>query len=167
MSTTEAPTPPSHMDELIHYVQTATVAYRKGDVVKEEVVEDIKVVTIDNFPAEPEEAKTVDCHFITVGATEALGEHTPASFYGLVLANEHNGIFAPMTAEDWARGPSYIAIGGWLGDQTLALQFMALAELHGMGKVVIPSMLGLTGEKADAAAGSGYVLLTGLKDPST
>jgi hypothetical protein len=76
------------------------------------------------------------------------------------------GIFATMTPERWANGPSYLEIGGWIGDQSDAFKFMACVQAHGLGEVITPKRLHITDEvQANTMAGLGYVLLSGLKNP--
>jgi len=146
------------MSALREFVQQATVVYRHGDVVK--FAGD--VVSIDAFPESPRET-VVDCHFIDVGFTDAVSTRTAREFYALV-ADAEIGEFGSISMERLAAGPSYIEIGGWVGDQTLAFQFMALCEYYHLSKVITPNSLGITGQPlADSLAGSGYVMLAGFK----
>lgn len=154
------------MNALQDYLQRATTVYRKGDVVSfEPRGSHVDVVVIDAFPALPEGlTTTIDCHYVHVGFTEALAELSHQEFYDLV-ASATEGVFQYMHISDWSSGPSYISIGAWLGDQTLAFQFMACVQAHGLGKVITPASLGVTGERGEAMAGAGYVLLSGLNEP--
>ena len=163
MSSTASP-----FSRLHDYIDDATIVYRKGEVLSETTVNGLRVVTIDNFPALPEGLKTgVDCHFVTVGFTEKLAEWDHQEFYDAVIA-AGQGSYVTMTKEIWAQGPSYITIGAWIGDQTTAFRFMACVQAHGLGRVLTPATLGITDPAAaDASAGGGMVMLTGLKDPST
>jgi hypothetical protein len=147
-----------NLTELIDYVQRATVVYRKGDVVKEQGT----VTVVDAFPAKPADADVVDCHFVTMGFTEAADTLTASEFRDAVVANPQ-GEFTNLTEADFATGPSYIAIGGWVGDQTLALRFMALGVHHGLWDIITPKRLGIDGPLADQMAGDGYVMTTGIK----
>jgi hypothetical protein len=152
----------TQMHDLQDYVARSTCVYRKGDVVKTEGA----VTTIDAFPALPEGLDTaVDCHFVHVSFTEALAELSHREFYDLILSAKE-GVFQLMNLSDWAKGPSYIAIGAWIGDQTVALQFMACVHAHGLGNIITPGRLGISGAMADQMAGSGYVMLTGLQEPA-
>lgn len=151
---------------LLQYVKSATVLYRKGEVVKETDVGPVHVVRIDNFPALPQGlTTTVDCHFVHVGFTEALAQWDHQEFYDAVIKAEL-GFFRNMGIGNWEAGPSYIEIGGWIGDQSDAFRFMGCAQAHGLAEVITPARLHITDEeKAEYMAGMGYVLLTGLKDP--
>lgn len=155
---------PTPLNELIDYVERATVTYRKGDVVKVSNSTALRVITIDAFPALPEgDTTTIDCHFVEVGFTEALAEHTHEEFAAMILAAA-DGEFARLTAKDWAGGPSYIAIGGWIGDQGRAFQFMAMCVAHGLADAVItPERLHITGAEAEHLAGLGLVMLAPMR----
>lgn len=52
----------------------------------------------------------------------------------------------------------YMEIGGWIGDQGAALQFLGLGHLLGVWKLFTPAALGLSGDQALQMAGSGYVI---------
>lgn len=150
---------------LAHHVEVATVVYRKGEVIRVQQEGPVTVVTVDAFPTRPELAKTIDCHFVSVGFTEEAASLSHREFYDSVLAC-CEGTFQQMRLSDWATGPSYIAIGAWIGDQTLALAFMALGELHGLWHVITPATLHVTDPgKANALAGIGYVMVSGLTEP--
>lgn len=152
----------SAMETLVQHIQQATKPYRKGDVVKV----DGGVVSIDAFPARPDTAMVVDCHFITVGFTEAAAiPHV--EFYRMVRdACADRGQFADLSLDDLRTGPSYITLGGWLGDQTLALDFMALGALHGLWDVVTPARLHISEPEASRMAGMGFVMISGLREPA-
>jgi hypothetical protein len=145
---------------LVYYVRRSTVVYRKGEVIKEQD----GAVTIDDFPAQPDTRQVVDCHFVTVGFTEYAPTWTHRQFYDTIAANPV-GQWATIPAERFEGGPSYIEIGGWIGDQTLALQFMALGELHGLWQVMTPAVIGATGQMADELAGRGMIMINGFKEP--
>jgi hypothetical protein len=59
-------------------------------------------------------------------------------------------------------GPSYIEIGGAIGDQGLALQLIGLGELVGLWTVVTPATVFFEGAEADEMAGRGFVMCSGL-----
>lgn len=145
-------------------VRQQTVVYRKGEVVKEhEVGKAVRVISIDAFPEAPYHGVLVDVFFVEVGFTEAavpeIGSGKGQFVEALKAAIADGGEFLNLTAEDLAKGPSYITYGGWLGDQTLALQFMALVKFYEMGEVILPSTIGITDEKEAARlAGQGFVM---------
>ena len=148
------------MTDLVEYVVLSTEVYRKGEV----VTMSGQVVTIDAFPAQPATRHTVDCHFVTVGFTEHAPSWSHQQFSDAILACPR-GEFRDMPLERWQGGPSYIEIGGWIGDQTLALRLMALGQEHDLWDVITPALFGITGAEADVLAGNGLVLVSGIRQP--
>lgn len=59
-------------------------------------------------------------------------------------------------------GPSYIAMGGELGDQGAAFQLFALGHVLELWRLVTPITIGMTGKDAIDAAGVGWVMITGF-----
>jgi hypothetical protein len=149
----------SPIQSLAEVVREQTEVFRKGEVVKDSRAPGFRVTTIDAFPESPgERVVQVDCHFVTVGFTEAATDRQ-AFLDAREKAMADHGEFADIDAARMAAGPSYIEIGGWIGDQTLAFQFMALSEFHEVGKVITPRLLGAPEAMWDQLAGGGYVLL--------
>lgn len=153
------------IEALAAVVREQTAVYRKGEVVTEsDVPADLHlgsrmhVVSIDAFPSTPERGRLIDMHFVNVGFTEAAADRD-GFLDALRKALADHGEFSDLDAATLAGGPSYIQLGGWLGDQTLALQFMALCEFHEIGKVLTPATLRLDGPMADKAAGLGWVFV--------
>jgi hypothetical protein len=60
-------------------------------------------------------------------------------------------------------GPSYIELGGVVGDQGVALRLCALGEVLGFWKVMTPESMGFSGEEAQSLAGKGMVMITGFR----
>jgi hypothetical protein len=54
---------------------------------------------------------------------------------------------------------SYIELGGWLGDQGIALEYMALGTLLGDFTLITPKILPLPKDLQDQMAGSGMVTI--------
>jgi hypothetical protein len=153
------------VEELIDYVLRSTRVYRVGPRVRKEG----RIVTVDDFPPVPAEGESegeeiIDLFFVKVGFTEAVEARTATEFYDLVVSAAEKGAGA-MNVSVLRGGPSYIALGGWLGDQTLAFQYLALGAYHGLWDVVTPSTLGITGSAAMDIAGRGMVMASGLRDP--
>ena len=101
---------------------------------------------------------TVDLEFLKVSMVP-LTFPTAEELRGLVKA--HQGEFNQMDPYD-GQEHGYMEIGGWIGDQGLALQFMALSELLGIGDVLTPTkILGpkIPVELRQQAAAAGYVTL--------
>lgn len=59
-----------------------------------------------------------------------------------------------------AGGPSYIEVGGELGDQGMALRLFAVGEVLKLWTVITPTTLGLEGEQARTLAGRGLVMMS-------
>lgn len=146
--------------DLNEVITEQTLPFRKGEEVRVEEKDGITVVTIDGFPPSPSHGKLIDLCFIQVGFSEAAADKE-----AFVKATKNAllpgaGEFSDMDAKTLADGPSYITLGGWLGDQTQALLFMALCEFHGLGKVLTPAALGITDqEQALELAGRGMVMV--------
>jgi hypothetical protein len=62
-----------------------------------------------------------------------------------------------------AAGPSFIEVGGAVGDQGTALQLFALGKVLGLWDVITPAAFGLTGTEARRMAGLGLVMMTGYR----
>lgn len=142
---------------------SCTLPIRKGEEVTTKKGGPIEVVTVDMMPsmAEVEDTKLnndmemVDCHFLTVGVHLENAAARREEFIEQIN-NWPNGY------SDLSTGPSYIAVGGTLGDQGLAFQMFALGEVLGLWKVITPKGLGIGDpERADRLAGMGYVMMSG------
>lgn len=82
----------------------------------------------------------------------------PARFRELIEANPA-GDFCELNPFD-GKEHSYIEIGGWIGDQGLALQFMGLGELLGLWGVMHPGkIMPADHPLAKEMAGAGMVSL--------
>jgi len=83
----------------------------------------------------------------------------PSAEHLIELVEAHHGEFnacAPLDGKDH----SYIELGGWIGDQGLALQLMGLGVLLGLWNLLSPyTMLGecVTQDLAEKMAGSGFL----------
>lgn len=107
----------------------------------------------DKAPDRPAPAHSVDVHFFWVSA---IGDPTKEDLLRLLEAH-----YPEM--ERLRKGPSYIEIGGALGDQGLALRLIGLGQLVGLWTAITPKTLRLTGEAADELAGRGFVMAGGMK----
>jgi len=83
---------------------------------------------------------------------------TAEAFADAIRAAE-KGYHADEPVERLAGGPSYIELGGWIGDQGLAMAFMALGNHLGLWEVVTPQTLGIEGEQADQMMGMGFIMI--------
>jgi hypothetical protein len=97
------------------------------------------------------EGHTVDMAFFNVAKR---GEATLEEFER--LTNEHKGDFCNVNPFD-GREHDYLELGGWLGDQGLAMQYMALGVLLHKFVLLSPAMLGISGPRAVELAGTGFL----------
>ena len=169
-----------NLDRLYQILRETTAQLRKG----EEVEGDPQLVgavknfkggdNIDELPggsvhiyAMPHESQAkdgiekVDLHFIVVGVDKAKAE---------AHKDELVGILKDWPSEAWGNpipkleeGPSYIHVGGAIGDQGAAFQLFALGKVLGLWDIITPAKLGITGEQANQMAGMGFVMVDGFK----
>lgn len=75
------------------------------------------------------------------------------------LIEEHNGLYCPLDPWD-GQEHSYLEVGGWIGDQGLALMLMGLGKLLGLWPIMTPKMLpGLDKGAIDQLAGAGMITI--------
>lgn len=146
--------------DLFEILQSTTRVYRKGDVVKDKRRGDLRVVTIDGFPAVDEAAAEevlIDVHFV-VGVNKQAALERQAELEAWLISYPE--------PERLSGGPSYIELGAVIGDQTAALQLIALGAL-GAWEVLTPERLGITGPMAVELAGQGLVMMSGWPRPAS
>lgn len=146
--------------DLNEIVRLSTVMLRKGEAVTEETSNGVRTVHFWMMPhgdAAPAEMPKIDVHFFRVGILPEVEALKPA------LVTALNGYPEP---ERLAGGPSYIELGGELGDQGRALQLIALGGYLHLWTVITPAALGIDGDLADEMAGSGYIMLSGYRPVS-
>lgn len=102
-----------------------------------------------------QEIEKVDCHFITVGVNKIKAEAYKDKLVAILKTYPR--------PERLAAGPSYIEVGGEIGDQGTAFQLFALGKVLGIWDVITPAKLGITGPEADQMAGMGLVMISGFK----
>lgn len=160
-----------NFDKLYDILRETTVQLRKGEVLEgtPETIEAIRagkkaeeipggVVEFFGMPHENEakpEIEKVDLEFIVVGVDKAKAENNKAELISLLDTYPD--------PEQLAGGPSYIAVGGTIGDQGAAFQLFALGKVLGLWNVITPKALGFDGEEARQMAGAGYIMITGYK----
>lgn len=95
---------------------------------------------------------TADVYFFQVAATQDADADTLCRLIG-----EHKGTFNECDPLDRCEH-SYIELGGWIGDQSLALMLMGLGTVLGLWRMLTPKMLpGLDKGLMDQMAGQGMV----------
>lgn len=101
----------------------------------------------------PEGKQLVDVVFFKVLVNKEPAEHH----------RQHLTDFLDTLPSDVMKGgPSYIHLGGLIGDQGMALQTMGLGEALGLWKVITPRTLGFSGdEEVKELAGRGLVMISG------
>ena len=109
------------------------------------------------FTEAPPDEVRADVHFVEIAPTADFPDQE--DLVAMVQGAFGEGEYGTMRAADLSGGPSYIALGGWLGSQELALMLIGAVELAGLAKAITPKLLGMTGEVADQMAGSGLVML--------
>jgi hypothetical protein len=138
-------------------LRETTVSLRKGAERTEEDKGNVRVTHLYLMPHadEVKDVEKVDLHFIVVGVktAEALNHHD--EFVSLVATYPD--------FERFKQGLSYIELGGVIGDQEAAFQFMALGKVLGLWSLITPEVLGITGSAADMLAGQGLVMISGYK----
>lgn len=107
----------------------------------------------DKEPDREAPQHSVDVHFFWVSAKN---NPTKEELLGLLQAEYPN-------MERLRAGPSYIEIGGEIGDQGLALQLIGLGKLVGLWNAITPALLGCTPEQASEMAGRGFVMAGGIR----
>lgn len=98
---------------------------------------------------------TADMMFFEVSAKNGAD---PEKLRELVKGN-HGGVFGSVDMFD-GQEHSYLEVGGWIGDQGLALMLMGLGTVLGLWKLLTPkTLLGntLPKELQMQMAGQGYV----------
>lgn len=146
------------LDELLTIIRDTTTMTRKGPAVSEAVSEaGIAVMTIDAMPPTPESVAGqhhADVHFVVVVVDM---EKAKAARPRLIE------ILSGFQDVQFARGPSFITIGGALHDQGDALLLLGLGEALRLWSVITPAKMGMHGENGDRMAGSGFVMSDGFR----
>lgn len=158
-----------NLSRLYEILGETTTQLRKGDVFEgtPELVEQAKagkkiegggVLEVYAMPHENEarpEIEKVDVEFLTIAVDKEKAEARKAEL--LAILGEYP---AP---ERLAAGPSYIEVGGEIGDQGAAFQLFALGKVLGLWGIVTPKTFGFTGLEAREMAGRGMVMITGYQ----
>lgn len=97
---------------------------------------------------------TVDMTFFKVAM---IGTPDANRFRALTAANEA-GAFCGLNPLD-GLPHNYIEIGAWIGDQGLAMQYMALGALLNVCKLVSPAMLPVSPELQQRMLDAGFLFI--------
>lgn len=97
----------------------------------------------------------VDLHFVTIAVNKGEAER------------QRENLIAVLDSwpdpERLAGGPSYIEVGGVIGDQGAAFELFALGKVLGLWSIITPETFGATGEQARQMAGSGFIMCSGYR----
>ena len=97
---------------------------------------------------------TVNMHFFDVSA-----RNNPTVEEFVALTQAHQGEFTDVNPLD-GKEHSYIQLGGWIGDQGLAMQYMALGRLLGLWEILTPSVvLDVNDPLADLLVRQGMIVI--------
>lgn len=129
------------MKELIEYIQTHA---QRGECQCGQCV--------DKLPDTPDPEHSVNVHFFWVSP---INNPQKEDLKRLLLANYPD-------LEGLGSGPSYLQMGGALGDQGLALMLIGLGKIVGLWEAITPASFGITGPEAKQMAGSGFVMCSGM-----
>lgn len=130
--------------------------FRKGPTKEQRETSGLQVTEYYFMPHDSEardDLEMVDVEFVQIGVDKPKAEEHRAEIIALL--------------NDWpdptrlAGGPSYIEVGGVVGDQGMALQLFGVGQALGLWKVITPTSMGFSGEEARQMAGSGFVMMTG------
>ncbi len=145
-------------DKLYQILGETTIQLRKGPEIEKDQIGPVEVVHIYMMPDAsemPAGMEAVDVHFIIIGVDKAKAEARKADLIDIL-----NHWPQP---DRLAAGPSYIEVGGVIGDQGAAFQLFALGKVLGLWGIITPATFGMTGTEADQAAGSGYIMMSGYR----
>ena len=145
-----------NLDHLQAIIDKCTLPLRKGP----EAVEcgegaSQGIVTVPHLDEAGRDLEEVDMWFLVVGVDKAKAQERKAELIELLKSYPEpvvisNGLF------------SYITVGAVISDRGTVLRLFALGKVLGLWDVVTPTTLGLSGERAQDAAGRGFIMCTGF-----
>ena len=145
------------MSKILKYVleHTERTACRCGKCIDCKVVEDSPWDVV----------KSTDYHSVNMYYFDVSVKGVPTAEEFTRLTKEWHGAFADMDPLD-GKEHSYMELGGWIGDQGCAMQYMALGKILGLWEVMHPGMILNINDPAqkdiaDQMAGAGMVSILG------
>lgn len=132
-----------------------TVQLRKGKPMERDANGATHLYFMPNESEVSDDLIKIDLHFIVIGVDKGAAERRKDELMDIL--GEY------PQPERLAGGPSYIEVGGAIGDQGAALQLFALGEALDLWKVITPKVMGIEGPAADELAGKGMVMISGFK----
>jgi hypothetical protein len=145
-----------NLARLYAIIDETTIQYRKGAAVihrqegRVAVTEVFAMPHIDEALARDDLVK-VDVEFMVIAVDKAKAEQRKDELLAILKTYPQ--------PDRLAAGPSYIEMGGVLGDQGVALRLFALGQVLGLWSVL--TTFGIEGEDARKMAGQGLVMMTG------
>jgi hypothetical protein len=143
-----------NLEKLYEILRETTGQLRKGEVVEQKGIATHIYAMPHESEAKPEIEK-VDCCFLVIGVDKQKAEQHREEL--IEILNTYPDL------NRLSQGPSYIEVGGVIGDQGAAFQLFALGKVLGLWQLITPELFGFTGEKALQMAGSGMVMISGYK----
>ena len=111
---------------------------------------------------QPQGRHTVDLYFFHVSLRNAEDGTSATAENLLELIQQSRTCISDTTGEPLAIEPdseyNYMALGGWIGDQGIAMMFMGMCHILELGSVITPNIIpGIPKELKDQMAGAGMV----------
>lgn len=151
-----------NLQRLYTILNECSCQLRKGPEIVEERTGNVHVTHVFAMPHESAarpEVEKVDMVFVKVGVDKQAAEKIKDELISIL--NEY------PEPERIAGGPSYIEVGGIIGDQGMAFQLFAVGKVLGLWSVITPATLGITDEEqVKQLAGSGMIMMSGYKIPT-
>ena len=122
---------------------------------------------------QPKGPHTADLYHFHVSLRNAEDGTTATAEHLLELIQQSRVCISDTTGESLSIDPgqeyNYIHLGGWLGDQGLAMMFMGLCHILELGQVITPNVLpGVDQDLKDRMAGAGFIsIIMGDMKPKT
>ncbi len=104
----------------------------------------------------PGEDKQPEGHTVDVFFFEVANKGGNAEELRALVEAAKDGEFCNVDVFD-GKDHGYMELGGWIGDQGMAMMLMGLGEILGLWKVFTPKMLGVPDDLANQMAGMGMV----------
>jgi hypothetical protein len=146
-------------DRLYEILRDCTIQLRTGETTTTEQLPGLTVHTINFNPHESEarpDLEKVDLVLLKVGVDKAKAEGHKAELVSLLRRFPDPGMLRG--------GPSYIHMGGAIGDQGAAFQLFALGKVLKLWDIITPLTLGFDdGPDAIDMAGKGAVWISGFR----
>lgn len=141
-----------NLDRLYEILGKTTQQYRKGEV-REDRVGVTEIYAMPHAEEAPPELEVVDVEFIKIGVDKKAAEQHKDELVEILKDYPR--------PDRLAQGPSYIEVGGEIGDQGAAFQLFALGKVMGLWDLITPASMGFDGSEARQLAGAGYVMIAG------